>query len=60
SHSVNEKRLDQLEADNKELRQQNKELVEAMEKLELRVAQLESSKNTPQAPAPTPPKEAKK
>ncbi|XP_020896553.1 probable elongation factor 1-beta [Exaiptasia diaphana] len=61
SHSVNEKRLDQLEADNKELRQQNKELVEAMKKLELRVAQLESSKTTAQAPAPTPPpKEAKK
>ncbi|KAK3708853.1 hypothetical protein QZH41_016286, partial [Actinostola sp. cb2023] len=62
THSVSEKRIAQLEADNKELRQKTDDLTEAMKKLECRVHQLESSKTaTPApAPAPAPAKEEKK
>jgi len=58
SHSISEKRIAQLEAENKELRQKTDDLTEALKKLELRVSQLESSKTV--APAPTPAQEEKK
>jgi len=58
SHSISEKRIAQLEAENKDLRQKTDELTEALKKLELRVSQLESSKAA--APAPTPAQEEKK
>jgi len=58
SHSFSEKRIAQLEAENKELRQKTDDLTEALKKLELRVSQLESSKAA--APAPTPAQEEKK
>jgi len=58
SHSISEKRIAQLEAENKELRQKTDDLTEALKKLELRVSQLESSKTA--APAPTLAQEEKK
>jgi len=59
SHGVNEKRIQQLETENKELRQKTTELEEAMKKLELRVCQLES-KQTTTTPAKAEVKEEKK
>lgn len=59
SHGVNEKRIHQLETENKDLRQKTTELEEALKKLVLRVNQLESNQTTA-SPAKAEVKEEKK